>query len=705
MAMMRVVSVLFSISLASDVCTHDCKDATHLLQNRVQARRLRAASEPNPPEWPSSVVVFGPEDTDMEQRFYDMTRDLLDLHTGHFSSKRLAFLFKPGVYSGNFKVGYYVQVLGLGTSASDVVFNGQKGVWAPAMDPTGTGSLDTFWRSAENFKSDAWEGMRWAVSQAAPVRRVHVKSQLFLHNCGFGACSASGGFMANMVVGGQVDFGSQQQWFSRNVEFQQGAHGGAWNLAFVGSPGAPASSFPEDASIALTNVPSTPVRAEKPFISIGEDGRYSLHIPQVEFNSSGAQLDVTSTVRSVPFEEVYVARDTDPDAIQAKLDAGYHVVVSPGIYNLSDPLTLKRPGQTLLGLGLATLMAPKDGSPCVRVQASVPGVRVAGLMLGASTPNPGVDMTKSTLLEWGQLGDKGNASDPGFLFDIFARVGGDFATAEVDTVMKINSGHVVGDHLWLWRADHAKLKPGEAPGWDFNRQSSYHLVTNDEAKANHGLEVYGDDVIMYGLQVEHFLQDQTSWHGERGRTYFYQCELPYDVTQEMFADGGYVGYAVSKGVKAHRAYGIGIYTYFRDSQVLQPIAVKVPERCFQAKPGTVCHDHITRVQQQHGIPGLPDGSSPEEIQRHLFETEAICGEPCSPGETDGIEVMLANVFTIYLNGLGGVVSIMGFEQANATTSQIAGRASTEWDRLLKRLPYGLATEGSEIDKVVSSLAA
>ena len=42
------------------------------------------------------------------------------------------------------------------------------------------------------------------------------------------------------------------------------------------------------------------------------------------------------------------------------------------------------------------------------------------------------------------------------------------------------------------------------------------------------LQVNGRDVTVYGLFVEHTQEHQTLWNGERGRTYFYQNELPYD---------------------------------------------------------------------------------------------------------------------------------------------------------------------------------
>jgi hypothetical protein len=55
---------------------------------------------------------------------------------------------------------------------------------------------------------------------------------------------------------------------------------------------------------AVTNVPTTPVVAEKPFITIDEAGKFSLAVPRPRFNSTGSDWDVG---RTVPFEQVYVA--------------------------------------------------------------------------------------------------------------------------------------------------------------------------------------------------------------------------------------------------------------------------------------------------------------------------------------------------------------------------------------------------------------
>lgn len=80
---------------------------------------------------------------------------------------------------------------------------------------------------------------RWAVSQAAPYRRMHLRGNLQLDDGGW----SSGGYMADTKIDGQVRSGSQQQWLSRNTEWA-GWTGSNWNMVFVGAQNAPATTFP-----------------------------------------------------------------------------------------------------------------------------------------------------------------------------------------------------------------------------------------------------------------------------------------------------------------------------------------------------------------------------------------------------------------------------------------------------------------------------
>lgn len=325
-------------------------------------------------------------------------------------------------------------------------------------------------------------------------------------------------------------------------------------MVFVGTMGAPPSRCGRNGDLAgAVTVRVTPVIAEKPFISTDKAGRFHLHIPSVGRGRVGPDFSWGTVVA---FEHVFVARPADTArAINAQLREGLHVVLTPGIYLLEAPLELNAENQVLLGLGFATLVAP-EGAPAVRV-GNVDGVRVAGLLLQAGPGN------RDSLLEWGDGLHRGNAQNPGFLQDVFARVGGTNNPAVIEVsakvMVRIGSGNVVGDNLWLWRADHGVTG----------------IITGGANPCDTGLEVTGDNVTMYGLAVEHTLQDLVKWSGDGGATYFYQSEFPYDVTQD-YGDAGYAGYHVDSRVETHHGYGVGVYHYFRDNHVVAKTGIVVP---------------------------------------------------------------------------------------------------------------------------------
>ena len=589
--------------------------------------------EANPPNWPTSVKIFNSSQSAEEikasiQETEDPTitqvpegmQEPIQTYTAqhHFSNQRWALFFEPGEYSGlDFEVGYYVQVLGLGAAANMVKFvDCLRGPFIPSLEqttvhvPWGLG-LDTFWRSAENFYTEAAQGQQWVVSQASPLRRVHVakKRQENPEQSGslslsYGDAWVSGGVLANAIIEGPTDFGGQQQWLSRNVEFQGTVSGGAWSLVFVGCTDNVPEPFSGSVDRRLSvSVDATPrIRVEKPFIAI-EDGKYKLRIPQVTMGTDAVGADLmggNDIVRD--FTRVKVARDDLDDvlSLQKALDEGKDLVLSPGIYHLATSLKVRYANQVVLGIGLATLVAPTDGSPCIRILPRTHGVRVAGIMLEASKQELEMHFTDtrdacdgiSSLLEWGYHGeeDSGDPSQPGVMTDVFARVGGSSLDRAVstDVMVRIHSGNVVGDNLWLWRADHVELRPGEEPNYptDPNRKDSslppvsdsYHQTTKDECKCSNGLIVNGNDVTIHGLAVEHVEEHQVIWNGDRGQVRFYQSELPYDVTHAVFGKKNYTGYYVSDIVSSHDAMGVGVYSNFRDYTVEVSTAIRHPKK-------------------------------------------------------------------------------------------------------------------------------
>ncbi|MER5862984.1 RICIN domain-containing protein [Kitasatospora sp. NPDC002040] len=479
--------------------------------------------------------------------------------TNQFGSQRQALLFKPGSYNVDANVGFYTQVAGLGLSPDAVTING--GVHAEADWFQGN-ATQNFWRSAENLSVTPSSGTdRWAVSQAAPYRRMHVRGNLQLDDGGW----SSGGLMADSKVDGQVRSGSQQQWLSRNSQWGSWT-GSNWNMVFVGDVNAPANTFP---SPPYTTVGQTPVVREKPFLYVDAAGAYQVFVPALRSNSSGTSWSSGHPAgASIPIDQFFVVRPGATAAqINAALGQGRHLLFTPGVYHLDQTLNVTRADTVVLGLGLATLV-PDNGITAMTV-ADVDGVKIAGLLIDAGPVNSPVLM---------QIGPAGSAArhtaDPTSLHDVFFRIGG-AGVGRATQSLVVNSSDVIGDHMWIWRADH-----GSGVGWTSNTAAT-------------GLVVNGTDVTMYGLFVEHFQQHQVIWNGNGGRTYFYQNEMPYDPpNQAAWMNGstkGYAAYKVADSVTTHEAWGLGSYCYFNvNPGVVAEHAFEVPNRS-----GVRFHDMVT----------------------------------------------------------------------------------------------------------------
>lgn len=172
-------------------------------------------AEPNPPTWDSTrVFVIAPGSTTAQatiDRVLAENGGHEPAWNGQWSNSRYAFLFEVGTHNLNVEVGYYTTVHGLGRTPAETTL-GNLMVQNGDFNMTG-GALANFWRSAENVRVAPAAGtpMLWAVSQAATLRRIQVDGdlQLFQYNCcNPGAGYASGGYMADMQVSGNVVQGS-----------------------------------------------------------------------------------------------------------------------------------------------------------------------------------------------------------------------------------------------------------------------------------------------------------------------------------------------------------------------------------------------------------------------------------------------------------------------------------------------------------------
>ncbi|MER6698928.1 coagulation factor 5/8 type domain-containing protein [Streptomyces griseus] len=501
-----------------------------------------------------NVHVFDPSTPDIQGKVDEIFKKQ---ESAQFGSDRYALMFKPGTYDNiNAQIGFYTQIAGLGLNPNDTTFNGDVTVDAGWFDGNAT---QNFWRSAENLTLNPVSGTnRWAVSQAAPFRRMHVKGGLNLAPDGYGW--ASGGYIADSKIDGEVGPYSQQQWYTRDSSVG-GWGNGVWNMTFSGVEGAPANSFPEPP---YTTLDTTPISREKPFLYLDGDD-YKVFVPEKRENARGVSwANGTPAGESIPLDRFYVVKEgADAATINAAVEQGLHLLFTPGVYHVDETININRADTVALGLGLATII-PDNGVTAIKV-GDVDGVKLAGLLVDAGPVN------SETLIEVGpENASADHSANPTSLQDVFVRIGG-AGPGKATTSIVVNSDDTIIDHTWVWRADH-----GEGWGWETNR-------------ADYGVRVNGDDVLATGLFVEHFNKYDVEWYGERGRTIFFQNEKAYDApNQEAIQNGdtkGYAAYRVDDSVEQHEGWGMGSYCYYNvDPSIIQGHGFKAP-----VKPGVKFH--------------------------------------------------------------------------------------------------------------------
>ncbi len=544
-----------------------------------------AVAAPGDPDLGPNVYVFDPSMSvsDIKATFDAVAAQQVG---NQFGTERVALLFKPGTYGSaadplNVQVGYYTEVAGLGRDPGDVTINGTVDVFNQC-DAGGCVALNNFWRSLSNLTINATRpnaGCQtdtefWAVSQASPMRRVHVNGLTSLMDfCSAGPQFASGGFIADSQFSGStVINGSQQQFYTRNTDLD-GWSNSVWNQVFSGDTGAtPAECFGCAPATFYTTLATTPDSRERPYLYVDDAGAWRVFVPAAAHDSAGPTWAAGSTPgRSLPLSDFTLAHPGDSVSdINRALSKGRDLLLTPGVYDVDRTIEVKRADTVVLGLGLPAL-TPQRGRVALTVD-DVPGVDLAGFTVDAGP------VSSPVLVRIGK--EHGNnhhsrAADPTALQDVFFRIGGPHA-GRAQVSLEVNSDHVVLDDIWAWRADH-----GNGVGWTQNT-------------ADTGLVVNGDDVSATGLFVEHYQKFEVVWNGERGSVAFFQNEMPYDVPSQAAwrsspTTDGYAAVKIDRHVRHFNGSGMGSYSFFNQGlDIFADHAYEVP-----TTPGVHLHDLLT----------------------------------------------------------------------------------------------------------------
>lgn len=509
----------------------------------------------------ANTRIYSPED---DQSAVQQDVDGFKDSTGQFSDLRYAGLFKAGEYNDlNLQMRYYMTFSGLGYYPTETELGGffTKG------ELSGGNATCNFWCGIDNITVNS--DVQWAVSQATSFRRMRVNGNLTLHDTGKTPW-CSGGFISDTVVTGNIDGSCQQQWFTRNSDWQSWS-GSDINMVFAGCSGK-LKSTNWAVGNRVTYLDTTNVMREKPYLVF--DNGYYVCRPALRKDykgiSWGKNADGQNGDEYIPLQKFYVARaDRDTaDTINSALNTGKNILFTPGIYNIDSPIYVKNYDTVIMGLGLATLRLTENNRDTIMQVEDVDDVQISGILFDAGP------YSKNLLRLGSAKTGVRHENNPTVLNDVYYRIGGaGSAPTSVDVTLEINTADVVGDNFWVWRADHGNKG---TVGWNVN-------------KTKNGVVVNGDYVTVYGLMVEHFHEYQTIWNGEYGFTAFYQSETPYDVDMEYIEEPapteenpsavkikyttqekwmsewngvtyqGYASYKVSDTVRNHTAYGLGVY--------------------------------------------------------------------------------------------------------------------------------------------------
>jgi len=485
---------------------------------------------------------------------------------GEWTTKRQAYYFKPNLkgqtydvggsgsassaISNAIELGFYSHIGGLGKVPSDVKLGA---IFTRPHLSGGANATCTFWRSVENV--EVMRDFSWTVSQSTSARRLLIENtSKYISDIGDTNFWGSGGFIADAhyaYTSERPNWGGQQQWYTRNTVFPSGseAMGGSYNMVWQGCVN------PPKADDSNSPVSTTPIIREKPFLFIDNDGEYKVFVPAWQKDRVGVSWSATDIGKGEIQDLIanwYVAKEGDTDVeINAALKAGKNIFFTPGHYALNAPIQVNRKDAILLGAGIASVTlepTEKNSWGCIYADDK-DGIIIAGLLM---------DSLNSTTYQV-RIGNEGanadHSSDPILLSDITCRVGGvQSKNIQIQASMQINSNNVVGDHFWLWRADHGSQKGGDAR-WKRDR-------------CKNGLIVAGNDVTLYALFVEHYQEYEVFWLGERGRTFFFQNEPPYDAPNQSSWSSqggrvdGYAAFKVANSVKEHHTIGMGSYAVF-----------------------------------------------------------------------------------------------------------------------------------------------
>ena len=330
---------------------------------------------------------------------------------------------------------------------------------------------------------------RWAVSQAAPCRRIHVKGDLSLDPRRTAGPRAASSPTPRSTA--RSTSASQQQWYTRDSSARAAGSGSVWNMVFSGvtrRAGDRASRTRRHTVLDTTPISGrsrTSTRTNGRLGGVRPEPAHRTHRRLVAEHRRARRSRLDSSTSPSPVTRA--RRST------RRWRRACTCCFTPGVYHLDQTINVTGPNTVVLGLGYG------DDHPGQRRQTACRSPTWTASRSPACC-STGRRRSRTRVLEVGTAGNHadraGNPqSAPGRVHPgrrRRRRQGDQRPSSSTPTTRSsTTSGRGV---------------PTTAPG-----------VGWTENIADYGLVVNGNDVNGYGLFVEHYQKYNLLWNGERGR--------------------------------------------------------------------------------------------------------------------------------------------------------------------------------------------
>ncbi len=481
-------------------------------------------------------------------------------------------------------------VAGLGTSPCDVVINGNLGIYndSLAIRPSQLENLTINPIEA----GDPADTMTWSTSQEATWRRVNLLGNLLeaalpyttglcLNPCApfpgsgiNGSGAVENGFeVANSnITGDVIDTNGQNTAGVSGLDGNSdpyiqgstigGAQGFGSDTMFAGDTGGvPATNFgaatASGSAGSNINVTFLPEVRESPFVYYWH-GQFYVFDPRVQFDRRGYDWRLGPFAgTSLPLSDFYLANSTTDTAatINAALATGEDVLLEPGAYSVSAPLTVPSANEVILGLGEATVTATTN-TPTIVVDDAATGTILAGFDANGMAFNATTN-TGPYAAEQIEIGNTPNAT--GSLTD-------PTTLSDVSTISNSTTDELINQNDVL--QNQAEIQSN-------NNSGNGYTTTNwpAESSSDYGVIVNGNDVTLEGIWLEHFKMTEATWNGNGGQVIFLENELPLTIPysaagvqpsfwMENSSFDGYPSLAVSPSVTSFTLTGMQSWSRF-----------------------------------------------------------------------------------------------------------------------------------------------